>query len=497
MRIRRLTTTSSLATIGALAAIALCQTPAAAAGPPETPLAGAAQSITATGATLAGELNPGTSSEELEYSFAYNAGTECQGGATIPAPPGKTTGGHQSVSAVLSGLQPSTHYSACLTATNMSGSATSAPVAFTTLGVPPSVEAESVAAVGVAGVTFEARINAENQATTYRFEYALSEAAVLGGGGASAGGSIPAGVGDQPVTTQVEGLQPDTTYYYRVTAESGTPPAAHGAVLSFTTLPPPPTAQTGAATERTETAALLTGTVDPNGLSTTYYYQYGESAEYSKTTPAHQAGAGSVAVQAPAELDDLVPSTVYHYRLVAVNEDGATYGEDRQFTTDPEPSPVVATGATSAITTEAANISGIVDPQGLATTYAFEIGTDTNYGAEIFGTASLGNGNETVEAHLGGLQPNTTYHYRLIATNEAGTTYGVDQTFTTAGILDPLVTPATASLVATPAIAFPAAVKPSVAKKQKKTKTKRKTKRKAGKTKPKAKHKAKGSRRRR
>src|SRR6185436_1137142 len=74
-------------------------------------------------------------------------------------------------------------------------------------------------------------------------------------------------------------------------------PAAAGAQ----TLAEPPVAVTGAADSLTETTANLNGSVDPNGSSTTYYFQYGTSAAYGLLTPDTDAGSGTdpVAVKAP------------------------------------------------------------------------------------------------------------------------------------------------------------------------------------------------------
>lgn len=81
-----------------------------------------------------------------------------------------------------------------------------------------------------------------------------------------------------------------------------------------------------------------------------------------------------------------------------------------------------------------------INPNGLDTTYHFEYGTTTSYGTsapvpdadESSGTANYGGtGDFRVIQRISGLQPNTTYHFRVVATNAAGTTPGADQTFAT------------------------------------------------------------------
>jgi phosphodiesterase/alkaline phosphatase D-like protein len=78
-------------------------------------------------------------------------------------------------------------------------------------------------------------------------------------------------------------------------------------------------------------------------------------------------------------------------------------------------------------------LGGSVNPEGQPTTYVFQYGTSSAYGSQTPST-SAGSGTKAVSASavLGGLAPNTTYHYRLAATNVNGTTYGHDLSFKTA-----------------------------------------------------------------
>ena len=81
-----------------------------------------------------------------------------------------------------------------------------------------------------------------------------------------------------------------------------------------------------------------------------------------------------------------------------------------------------------------------MDPDGLQTSYEFEVGPSSSYGgAQIFGNAGPDTGVETVTANLGELIPGITYHYRMVATNEDGTTYGADQSFTIPAVPSPIV----------------------------------------------------------
>jgi hypothetical protein len=101
--------------------------------------------------------------------------------------------------------------------------------------------------------------------------------------------------------------------------------------------------------------------------------------------------------------------------------------------TAPAPKPPgVYTGGFTTPNTSSVTLKGSVNPHGLATVYAFQFGTTPGYGAQTApASASDGTTSLNVSQTIGGLPPGTTYHYRLIATNEAGTTDGKDAVFTT------------------------------------------------------------------
>ncbi|MGH8103737.1 MAG: InlB B-repeat-containing protein, partial [bacterium] len=99
----------------------------------------------------------------------------------------------------------------------------------------------------------------------------------------------------------------------------------------------------------------------------------------------------------------------------------------------PQPGPPVATtSSATGVTPNSATLTGAVKPNGASTTYYFEYGTTTAYGSQgPTQNAGSGYANVPVTAGLSGLLPNTTYHYRVVATNSNGTSTGQDRTFTT------------------------------------------------------------------
>lgn len=103
----------------------------------------------------------------------------------------------------------------------------------------------------------------------------------------------------------------------------------------------PPTVSTGGATGVGSSEATLHGSVNPNGIGTTYQFEYGLTAAYGKVVPAtpKSAGAGSQTVAVEELVTGLEAETTYHFRLVATNGTGTANGSDETFTTL-SPSPV-------------------------------------------------------------------------------------------------------------------------------------------------------------
>jgi hypothetical protein len=78
-----------------------------------------------------------------------------------------------------------------------------------------------------------------------------------------------------------------------------------------------------------------------------------------------------------------------------------------------------------------ATLNGSLDPHGLPTTVFFQYGTTTGYGLTTIIQNQTGNTYRNIIANISGLMANTTYHFRIVATNSAGTRMGGDRTFTT------------------------------------------------------------------
>jgi NHL repeat/WD40-like Beta Propeller Repeat len=187
------------------------------------------------------------------------------------------------------------------------------------------------------------------------------------------------------------------------------------------------------------TSATLGATLNPEGPeATTYFFEYGtEAGVYGQTSPIPPAAlTGGEFEDQPVSsaLTGLQTRTTYHYRVVAENAAAeVTRGPDQTFTTLPPVS--IDSTSSSGVSATAATLETELNPHGLPTTYRFQYGTTAGYGSST-PTASAASGEADVlrTAQVQGLEPLTTYHYRVIATNSLGTSEGPDRTFTTQGL---------------------------------------------------------------
>jgi hypothetical protein len=101
--------------------------------------------------------------------------------------------------------------------------------------------------------------------------------------------------------------------------------------------PSPPAVSTGGAHNVSFASATITGSLNPNGSETSYYFQYGVTRAYGAQTAIAVAGSGTHSLSVSAGVGGLQPLTLYHYRLVAVNAGGVSLGTDHTFLTKKVP----------------------------------------------------------------------------------------------------------------------------------------------------------------
>ncbi len=205
--------------------------------------------------------------------------------------------------------------------------------------------------------------------------------------------------------------------------------------------PSQPSIKTGSVVSTFDTASVVTGTIVPNGAFTSYWYEYGTSANLGSKTTDQNLGSGFAPTQASALISGLTKNTGYYFRLVAENRFGKVFGNQLTFkTTVGLPAPIGGVpGATTLLTTNvtntSANVLGDVTANRGTTRYWFEYGQTTELG-NTTGSAVLDNTGiikTPIGLTLNNLEPGITYYYRLNAQNQFGTVNGAIKSFSTTG----------------------------------------------------------------
>jgi hypothetical protein len=322
-------------------------------------------------------------------------------------------------------------------------------LAITPAAAAPSIGTTSLGTPGEHGVSGTATIDPHGEATTYGLQYGTTVAY----GSETSLQNIPVGQeGLQQVGSSIAGLLPGTTYHARfvVSSPGGT---TFGPDMAFVTAASsPPSVGAASVGGITSTGAIVDATVNPGLNATTVEVQYGLSNAYGQTTATQivPAGNGPTSVQIP--VSGLSASTGYHARLVATNADGNQASTDLSFTTTAGGGtgvPAIGPTNASGIGERAASIATSADPHGEAATYEVEYGLGTGYGSTTAAQpiAAGSSGAQALSVPVSGLAPGTTYHARYVVSTTAGTSHGLDVTFTTAPTAPPSVGAATVKTI--------------------------------------------------
>lgn len=264
----------------------------------------------------------------------------------------------------------------------------------------------------------------------YFFEYGLDDqygnsTPVVDGGTAA---------GPQAISMAVDGLEAYRTYHYRLVAytsatQSGT---TYGEDLTFDAGPAPlPEVRATSVNSTSDTTATVEAEINPNFGATLYRFEYGTSSDYGEWTEfIGPIGGDGTFHSVSGSVTELLPGTLYHFRAVAVNFTGPTYGADQTLFTPT--APVIDLSSASGVGQTTAQLSASTNPNAAPTTVHFEYGPTASYGTSTPGVEiGAGTADRSASAALSGLAAGTTYHFRAVAVNAYGTTTGLDRTFTT------------------------------------------------------------------
>ncbi len=291
----------------------------------------------------------------------------------------------------------------------------------------PVVTTNPATKVAAFSATLNGSVNPRGATTMVNFQYGLTTAY-----GSNTPMQTQNGNTVRAVSANIAGLLANRTYHFRIVAHNngGT---SFGPDRVFTTLTATgsPVVTTNPATLIASFSATLNGSLNPHGLTTTVSFQYGTTTSYGSTTPM-QTQTGSTYRDIAANISGLSPNTLHHFRIVATNSAGTRFGGDRTFTTLSVTGPPVATtNPATFIASFSAMLNALLDPHGLTTSVHFDYGTTPSYGLTTAPQNRAGNTFQAVGANVTGLTANTLYHFRVVASNGAGTTMGSDRTFTT------------------------------------------------------------------
>jgi trimeric autotransporter adhesin len=314
-------------------------TPASTSTTPTTSAAtGQVSSVGPTSATFGGSVGP--AGLATSYWFEYGRSATSLSAQTAKAAAGS---GSQSVpvSVSVTGLQPDSNYLVQLVASNSAGTTYGGLQLFKTSGTTQSATTGAVSSVGATSATLGGTVSPSGLDTSYWFAYGTSASSLSS---ATAKQDAGAGSGQLAVSSTVTGLRAGKGYYFRLVASnaSGT---SEGATVSFATSAAAlPAVVTGSASDVLTSTLTLNGTVNPNGSSTTFYFEYGTTSAYGSRTSSQSAGSASGATAVSAQVSGLKPDTSYLFRLVATNPSGTSTGIGQ----------VVKTSASSCVADQAA-----------------------------------------------------------------------------------------------------------------------------------------------
>lgn len=412
----------------------------------------AATALTSNTATLNGTVNDNFASTTVSFDYGLTTAY----GSTAAATPGTLSGGiGTAVTAALTGLTPNTTYHFRVKAVNTAGTVTGGDLTFTTQPSP-------------ANVVWDSFTGASEYRAFFTPPPFLGQAFTLSNAGGTSNIAITGGTFYMSSYTATTYTDVQVTIDIWGTASgvsSGTTPAFSNLLTSYTldlgarstganvyysfnfTLPSPVTLPT-------QTGGISFGFKGNTGSGLVATSNLGILL---------RDGTYPVATGTPAA--GIAPTFGFYAPFSSGEADGNFQGSDfftgigangtlafilkTSTAASTAVAPVALTNTASAITGNGATLNGYVFPGGAPATAWFEYGITTSYGATVPLTLSPNNGTgwQTLSYALSGLTGGTTYHYRIVAHSDYGTSNGADVAFTNP--LSPTITPTTTVLLAT------------------------------------------------
>lgn len=186
----------------------------------------------------------------------------------------------------------------------------------------PVLSVGSATSVSLSGAVLNGTVqDKEQELTECVFEYGTATSGAFAGQVPCepSASHIPADESVHSISAAVSGLEPSTTYRFRIRAVNASG-SSTSEVGSFSTFGQPRVTEVRARAD--QTTATLEAEVDPRGFPTSYYFVWGSTPSYGNRAPAESTptlGPGDPPTAVSAELSGLTPGTPYHYRIVAVN----------------------------------------------------------------------------------------------------------------------------------------------------------------------------------